>query len=236
MKKVLYVLTWAFLFCLNACFSIAQTEQDSTIYRVETNDGNEYIGTILYQDTEKLRLKTQNLGEVTILKADIVRESPVNVSRVEDGKYWFENPQAARYFWAPNGYGLQKGEAYYQNVWVMFNQASVGVTDNFSIGAGLIPLFLFAGTATPVWVTPKFSVPVTKDKLNLRGGALSKKLVLISVSLYRWAARQTAFLPSPGWALSSPSAIQKQVPPTNQLIQSKGLSNCPQKTILFIQF
>lgn len=35
-----------------------------------------------------------------------------------------------------------------------------------------MPLFLFAGTSTPAWITAKFSVPVVKDKVNLGAGAL----------------------------------------------------------------
>jgi hypothetical protein len=57
-------------------------------------------------------------------------------------------------------------------VWVLFNQASVGVTDNFSVGAGMMPLFLFAGAPTPVWFTPKLSFPVVKDRVNVGAGAL----------------------------------------------------------------
>ena len=67
---------------------------------------------------------------------------------------------------------MKKGEAYYQNVWVLFNQFSIGVTNNFSIGAGFVPLFLFGGTSSPFWITPKFSIPITKDHLNVGVGGL----------------------------------------------------------------
>ncbi|RLD25441.1 MAG: hypothetical protein DRI70_07125 [Bacteroidetes bacterium] len=95
-----------------------------------------------------------------------------DVNKVKDGKYWSDNPQSTRYFFSPNGYGLKAGEGYYQNVWIMVNSFAVGITDVFSIGAGIVPLFLFAGSPTPVWFTPKFSIPISKDKVNLGGGAL----------------------------------------------------------------
>lgn len=60
---------------------------------------------------------------------------------------------------------------------MLWNQASVGVTDYFSIGAGLIPLFFFGGTATPVWIVPKFSIPVVKDKFNIGAGVLAGTLL-----------------------------------------------------------
>ena len=72
---------------------------------------------------------------------------------------------------------LRQGEAYYQNVWIFFNQISVGVTDNFSFGAGIVPLFIFAGAPTPVWVTPKFSIPVVKDKFNVGVGVLAGTVI-----------------------------------------------------------
>src|SRR4030095_11148511 len=67
---------------------------------------------------------------------------------------------------------LKKGEGYFQNVWILFNQVSVGVTDNISIGAGIVPLFLFAGSPTPVWLTPKLSIPLKKDNINLGIGGM----------------------------------------------------------------
>jgi len=116
-------------------------------------------------------LKTENLGEITILRADIKTQINVDEEQIKDGILWFENPQATRYFWAPNAYGLKKGEGYYQNIYVFWNQVSYGITDYITIGGGIIPTFLF-GAATPVFLTPKVSIPVVKDKFNIGGGML----------------------------------------------------------------
>ena len=153
--------------------SYAQENQDTTLYRIETNDGNEFIGKITSRDGEKVILKTDNFGEITITLLSIRRIEQIDKLRMKDGEVWLDNPQATRYFWAPNGYGLKKGEAYYQNVWIFFNQVSVGVTDNFSIGGGMVPLFIFGGAPTPVYITPKFSIPVVKDKFNVGAGVLA---------------------------------------------------------------
>lgn len=56
---------------------------------------------------------------------------------------------------------------------MLFNQASIALSDNFSIGVGTLPLFLFNGTSTPVWITPKVSVPIIEDKFNVGEGALA---------------------------------------------------------------
>ncbi len=152
---------------------VADTNDSTKLFRVETRDGNEYVGRIIHQDQLKLSILTEKLGQITINKTDILEISPFDASLIVNGDYWFENPQATRYLWSPNGYGLKKGEGYYQNVWVLFNQFSVGITDDFSLGAGIVPGFLFGGSPTPVWIAPKFSIPVKKDKLNLGIGALT---------------------------------------------------------------
>ncbi|MCB9270107.1 MAG: hypothetical protein H6561_11110 [Lewinellaceae bacterium] len=97
----------------------------------------------------------------------------------------FYNTQSARYFFSPNGYGLHPGEAYYQNVWVLYNQVSFGITNNVSLGVGGAS-FPFGADATPVWMTPKVSVPVVRDKFQV--GPV--------VSLVRYSASQTPALGS----------------------------------------
>lgn len=142
------------------------------LYTIETVDGNEFLGEIISEDSQSIKLKTDKFGEVTITKSDIKKKTPVEIQQIKNGKLWFANPQSTRYFWSPNGYGLKKGEGYYQNIWVLWNQFSYGVTDYFSVGAGIIPTFLFTAP-TPVFATMKFSIPVKKDKFNIAGGAIA---------------------------------------------------------------
>ena len=139
---------------------------------VVTADGNEFVGQLLEETSTYVKLQTATYGELTIQKIRIKSLQDVQKSKVRSGILWKDHMQSTRYFWQPNGYGLKKGEAYYQNVWVFFNQISVGVTDNLLIGGGIIPLFLIAGSPTPVWITPKVSIPVVKDKVNLGIGGL----------------------------------------------------------------
>jgi len=167
-----YLILLLLVICLTSLHTEAQNNADTTLVRIETMDGNEYTGEIVGQDALKIYLKTHNLGEIGILKSDIRLQQKIKVQQIKDGKVWFENPQSSRYFWAPNAYGLKKGEGYYQNIWVLWNQVSYGITNNFSIGAGVIPLFLFAGAPTPVFILPKISIPVHQDKFNISAGAL----------------------------------------------------------------
>jgi len=110
-------------------------------------------------------LKTNNLGVIILLRSNIRRMESLRPEQIRNGEIWYDSPHATRYLFGPNGYSLKRGEAYYQNVWILFNQVSFGVSDRLTLGIGMVPLFLF-NTATPVWVTPKYSIPIKKDKVN----------------------------------------------------------------------
>jgi len=166
-----YILLTAFL-VVSTLAGAQNIKDNKTLYRIETVDGNEYVGTIMLDSADIFIMKTASLGEIKIRKSDVKRLTEVSNTEIKRGEFWFDNPQATRYFWQGNGYGLKKGEGYYQNVWIFFNQFSYGITDNISIGAGIVPLFLFAGAPTPVWITPKLSIPVIENKFNVGAGAL----------------------------------------------------------------
>jgi hypothetical protein len=150
-------------------------QRDSTAaetWVIETLDGNEFTGEILSEDQGALMLRTITYGDIRIPLNLIRSRILLQPGNFVEGKYWFSNPHATRYFFGTNGYGLKQGEGYYQNTWILFNQVNYGFTDNFSMGAGIVPLFLFAGAPTPVFITPKATLPLVKEKLNVGIGGL----------------------------------------------------------------
>lgn len=168
MKKLL-----PFLFLLVLMPAYSQEGGDSTsIWIVECTDGNEFTGTIISEDSTGITLKTSIYGDLHINTRNIKKRKEIASERLVGGEYWFGNPHATRYFFGPNVYGLKKGEGYYQNTWILLNQVNYGITNYLSLGGGIMPLFLFAGSPTPVWLTPKLSVPVVRDKFNLGAGVL----------------------------------------------------------------
>lgn len=156
---------------------VAQDKPSPKIYNLETRDGNSYEGTVVERDSTRLIFDAGRLGKISLLQSDIRKMTLLDPARMKRGRYWFENPQSTRYFFSPNGYGLKKGEGYYQNIWVLMNSFAVGLNDYVSLGGGTIPLFLFGGTPTPVWVTAKISLPVAKNKFNVAAGVLAATAV-----------------------------------------------------------
>ncbi len=168
----IFILTATFFF-LNLFVIPAYAQKDSTLVKIVTKDQNEFVGKIISQDDEKIILKTDFFGELTIKKDVIIKITEIDPAKIIGGELWDDNPQATRYLWTPNGYGLKSGEGYYQNIWVLYNQVSVGLSDYFSFSFGIIPLFLFGLglEANPLWIVPKVSIPLEKDKVNFSGGA-----------------------------------------------------------------
>ena len=157
---------------------LSAQEVDSTLYKVEMQDGNVFIGTIISRTTQALELETETLGVLTIPIREIADITAIDAETMIDGELWEPTQMGARYFYAPNGYGLRKGEGYYQNILVLFNQVSYGISDHFTLGVGTVPLFLFQGAPTPLWITPKVSLPIVENKFQLGAGALVGAIIV----------------------------------------------------------
>lgn len=160
---------------------------------IETKDGNEFVGHIRAIEADVIVVKTESFGDVRIRRQDVKTIQPLAKNQIVAGEYWPDNPHASRYFFAPNGYGLRKGEGYYQNTWIFFNQVSYGFSDNFSLGVGIVPLFMFGGSASPIWITPKLSIPIKKDRFNLGLGGLFAVVVGEESASFGVAYGQTTF-------------------------------------------
>lgn len=171
MNKQLFI---PILFCFLCVGSVngLQAQDQRDYYKVITVQNQTFVGELIFEDDEKITLRTESLNRLTILRENIKRIEKINADRIRNGEYWFENPQSTRYFFTPNAIGLRKGRGYYQNTWVLFNNVNYGISDSFSIGGGVIPLFLFGTGETPMWLLPKVSVPVVADKFYIGGGAM----------------------------------------------------------------
>ncbi|MBW6497500.1 MAG: hypothetical protein K0B09_03855 [Bacteroidales bacterium] len=166
MKTQFVVISFLLVLIAGQTLFAQQTEEKPQVYRIETVDRNVYTGVIISETSDAIVFRTENLGDLTILRRNIVRQTLVS------GGGKSENLHGNRYFILSNSLGIPKGSGYYQNSWIFFNQAHYGITNNISIGAGIIPLFLFAGTASPIWIVPSVSIPVSRDNFSLGANAI----------------------------------------------------------------
>ena len=141
------------------------TKEDKTaFYQITLVDGSEISGQILERRKTDIDIQTKTLGKVTIPLQNIKKMREIEQGNMKDGQYWFPNPNNTRYFFSPTAIPLKKGEGYYQNIYVISNSANVGVTDNFSVGGGVIlPVVAF--------LSPKVGFKVA-EKIHVGAGAI----------------------------------------------------------------
>ncbi len=174
MKNLFKTLLLLFLFNFIATNSIqAQLSDTTAIWQITMFDDNEFVGHILSETERTIEFKTATIGTITLQKSQIKRQERLISNDSTNGLLWNENTMAYRYFIGNSGYNLKKGEAFYQNAWLVVNNFDIGVSDRFSLGIGTVPLFLFGGLGvTPIWLTPRVSIPIESDKVNLGVGGL----------------------------------------------------------------
>lgn len=136
---------------------------------IETKDGSVIQGQYMGQTENGIRVSMEKVGDIIVPNNQIAWMEVMD-DRYKDGQYWFENPSSTRYLFSPSAFSLRKGEAYYQNTYLLFNSFNYGVTDNFTIGGGFELYSLVSGD--PIFfISPKYSFKIS-DKFRAGTGVL----------------------------------------------------------------
>ncbi len=129
-------------------------------YSFMMSNGRSYRGTVVSQNETVITITTESLGEIKLMVANITDFSTGSASLQTSGDSY---DHATRYLFAPSAIPLRKGEGYYQNIMVLMSGAQYGVSDNFSIGGGvLVPIGFFG--------TMKYGKQVGKNAYVAGGG------------------------------------------------------------------
>lgn len=145
--------------------TVAQPNQSTVSpnqYEITLADGTKLNAVVISQDSSRLVVKTGNLGTVYVPANQVIRMERSTVARSRQTGYAHPAEGYANLFpqylnFTPTAFQAERGRAYYRNSFIYVNQVDVGVTDNWSIGAGLVtPIaFVWAG-----WLATKVSVPI----------------------------------------------------------------------------
>lgn len=140
-------------------------------YKIVLFDGSELIAKFIEKNEIMLTVSTSSIPRIELPFAQIKSIELVDESNFKaDGSYWFPNTHSTRYFFSPSAINLKKGEAYYQNTYLLINSFNYGVTNQFSIGGGLEFISTFSGDPL-YFLTPKMGFNIS-EKLNLGAGVL----------------------------------------------------------------
>lgn len=174
MSKYIIFLIIGF-YCLQCKTMLAQAQHGEpeigAFVAVHTVDGNEFWGKLISRDSVVVVLQTENFGDMTIRQEAIRSMRTTTAPKKVGGKIWFESPHSVRYFASTSAFGLRKGEGSIDNTLLFFNQLSYGLSDRFTLGAGVAPMFIFEGPLL-LWLTPKYSIPIVENKVQVAVGAL----------------------------------------------------------------
>jgi hypothetical protein len=122
---------------------------------IESVNGKILIGELIGLNSGLIFLKSSSAGVICFPANLISRITPYALFASRKGSIWFANPNATRYFFAPSAIPLKKKEGYFQNAYIIGNSVNVGITDNITIGGGVVIPFLF-------YITPKISYKLTE--------------------------------------------------------------------------
>ncbi len=103
---------------------------------LETTDGSTNIGRIVEIGDEEIAFET-DLGIIHIPISKIKHIETVPVTLIRKGEFWFPNPNITRLFFAPTARMLKQGKGYFADYYLFFPGFAYGITDRFTLGAGL---------------------------------------------------------------------------------------------------
>lgn len=130
----------------------------SRVHVLILDKGDVFTGKLLQYDSNEVVFKITS-GDTLIYppaEVEMVRISPSPTKVISE-----------RLLVSPTGFGLEKGENEYRNIVFFYNAYHRGLSKNFSLGGGIMPLFItYLG-----WVDAKFTFELG-DNLHLGTGGM----------------------------------------------------------------
>lgn len=135
----------AILISLITCCALALSAQQSDSTQVIVMvDGSSYVGHVQSEDASQIILRNEAFGALTLSKVNIdtIYWTPSDNIQLKSEEivtedFWFEPPIRSINFLTETALPLEQGEMYYQNILLFGQKIGYGVTDHFTINAGM---------------------------------------------------------------------------------------------------
>jgi hypothetical protein len=150
---------------------------DSTMIQlIRLSDGSSVVGRISATMGDSVVVRTAT-SEMRLSTSSIRKVETAPVSRLKNGEFWPENPNATRLIFAPSGRQLAAGDGYFSSYQLLFLGVSAGVSNRVSLGGGMsiIPATEDFFSNNVYYLTPKVGV-VQGERTNIAVGALIGQL------------------------------------------------------------
>lgn len=143
--------------------------KDQTVL-IKLNDSSTFIGEILESNDSTLIVKS-NAAKIEIKKNNIASITQIDKKKIENGQYYFDNPQSNRYLFSASAFNQKKRESEYKTFYGLGHQYSYGLTDQFSFGIGTEIITLVSGTPL-MFINAKLGGIKLADKLYFGASGL----------------------------------------------------------------
>ena len=175
MNHILKSLSLVLLITSGLFFSSVVQAQEDQKYEVVVilNNGSQFRGQVLSENDDVVILVVEGVGEITLNRSEIKSMQSVEVGQnvVEDIDTPVDDYNANRYLLSPSGYGLRKGQAYYENIYLAFNSFTFGLTERVTLTVGAELYTLLIGSENPIfYISPRINFPFDE---NFETGAFS---------------------------------------------------------------
>jgi hypothetical protein len=142
-----------------------------TIYEVRLADGSTLYARVLVADEERITFETSGGARLEVSRAQLRTMEPAR-GRFVDGRFWREDPNKTRLFFAPTGRSLRAGEGYFGVYELFIPFLSYGITDQITLSGGSPVYVGMFGVTPPFYLAPKVQV-VSDPRAQLSLGALA---------------------------------------------------------------
>jgi hypothetical protein len=147
-----------------------QPTPDSQLVAITLKDGSMLIGRVLEVTPTVVRFRSA-VGESSIPRDAIVSVRLSAAGAAHGGEYWPEDPSRTRLFFAPTGRMLRQGEGYFSDAYVFFPSFQGGLSNRFTLGAGMSIIPGVGIDEQLYYLTPKVGI-LSGPRVNVAIGAL----------------------------------------------------------------
>lgn len=170
-RRLSFLIFLIALICSNGSLYGQESKDSTTLYYVETRDGNIYQGELLSKSRRRIEVRTEYLGVISIETSYLAHLEPYDSTSIINGVYWVKNKIPGRYALLPTGLLQDGGKGYYENRMLLINHFNFALSDRISLGLGTIPFVLFTSDAsTPIWLVPKIKLTGKNKDFSLSTG------------------------------------------------------------------
>jgi len=140
---------------------IKKKEVTTKVQQVEVSliNGNTLVGELLKYSQDSIVIMNEQFGRMAFASEEIENYSDFTA----DTGNWDKSKYQAQYFLVPSARPVGLGNKYYTNFDIFANTFSFGLSENFSVSAGLEVISIFASRFPVVYVTPKLSLPLHEN-------------------------------------------------------------------------